>query len=158
MESENKDNDTLYRLYVDESGTHGYSEREEIGKRYLSLTGVIVASTDTIKILQPTITSMKRLLTADPDDLPALHREEIVRMSGKFKPLRDEVTRLRFNSLLLDMLSNMDYQVVTIVLDKAAHLRRYRDSAQHPYHYCLALLLERYAKFLHEMGGRGGGT
>ena len=144
-----------YRLYIDESGTHNYSKSESIGKRYLSLTGVIISEEENINMLQPAILAMRRLVADDPDDLPNLHREEIVNKSGPFSKLGNPAIEAEFNSIYLPIIRDMEYALCTVVLDKKSHLERYQGSAHHPYHYCMDLLLERYVLFLEERGGRG---
>ncbi|MCX6731877.1 MAG: hypothetical protein NTX55_02745 [Candidatus Parcubacteria bacterium] len=41
-----------------------------------------------------------------------------------------------------------DYRIIIAVIDKKSHAERYKEAAFHPYHYCLAVLLERYCGFL----------
>lgn len=144
-----------YRLYIDESGTHGYSTSDTIKQRYLSLTGVFISEEETINNLQPRIASLKRLVADDPDDLPVLHRDEIVNKTGAFTKLNDDSIRGQFDEQFLSLLDEMDYCVCSIVLDKKTHLERYEGAAMHPYHYCMNMLLERYTFHLEEKGGRG---
>lgn len=51
--------------------------------------------------------------------------------------------------------SNKTYLLITVVIDKKAHIERYGSAAFHPYHYCLAVLLERYCGFLNRIHGQG---
>lgn len=144
-----------YRLYIDESGTHGYSNSDRLKQRYLALAGVFISEQQTIDVLQPSILAMKRLVAEDPDDLPVLHREEIVNKSGPFSKLNDPAIESQFNDILFRLLTETDYCICSVVLDKKTHLERYQQSALHPYHYCTTLLLERYTLHLEERGGRG---
>lgn len=137
-----------YRLYIDESGTHNYTSSQDIGKKYLSLTGVILSDAVNVDDLQPALDRAKRLLTDDPDDLPTLHREEIISGVGVFKKLSDPPVREAFNRLMIGLFANLDYTICCVVLDKGSHLARYGQAAHHPYHYCLSILLERYTDFL----------
>ena len=147
-------NKDLYRLYIDESGTHHYSKLNDIGKRFLGLTGVIIRSDHYESDFQPRILKIKKLFSTDLDDLPILHREDIVNKNGPFFKLRDTTVEKKFNKLLFDLLKNANYSVCAVVLDKKSHLERYQKSAEHPYHYCLKVMLERYLHFL-EIRGKG---
>lgn len=144
-----------YRLYIDESGTPDYATVDDTKHRYLGLTGFIVSEKANIEVLQPTLLDLKRMVTNDPDELPVLHRDDIVNKRGDFSKLNDPVIEAQFNEKLLGLLSNMDYAICVVVLDKKSHLERYQKSAGHPYHYCLNVLLERYVFYLEECGGRG---
>jgi len=144
-----------YRLYIDESGTHGYSFSTDITKKYLGLLGVIISETEYVHMAQPKIRRIKEMFSEDPDELPILHREDIIHKSGPFSKLNNDDFQAAFNSALLDLLQNTNYVLCCIVLDKGAHLERYEQAAAHPYHYCLDVLLERYTFFLEEKNGEG---
>lgn len=144
-----------YRLYIDESGTHNYSQSEKIDKRYLALVGVIVSDEENLANLKPKILAIKRLLADDMDELPVLHREDIIAKKGVFRKLADPVIKQEYETLFFDLVDNSNYIVCTVVLDKKSHLNRYGDTAYHPYHYCLNVLLERYTFFLEENSAKG---
>ncbi len=55
----------------------------------------------------------------------------------------------------MTFLREMDYTVITVVIDKKAHVERYQEFAFHPYHYCLGAMLERYCGFLHFNNAKG---
>lgn len=144
-----------YRLYIDESGTHDYSASEDLKHRYLALVGVCISEEQNVNVLQPGMLELKRLVADDPDDLPVLHREDIINKKGEFAKLNDQAIETKFNEQFLKLIKQMEYTVCTIVLDKKSHLDRYQRAALHPYHYCLNMLLERYTFHLGECGGRG---
>jgi hypothetical protein len=56
-------------------------------------------------------------------------------------------TRQRFDSGLLKVIGRATFTVVCVVIDKRAHSERYT-SPFHPYHYCLAAMLDRYTGWL----------
>lgn len=149
------DTDKKFRLYIDESGTHNYSIREDIKSRYLGLTGFIISEKANVEVLQPKLLELKRMFANDPDELPVLHREDIVNKRGAFARLNDKNFEKEFNERFLDLLKNLDYALCAVVLDKKSHLERYQKSAFHPYHYCTNVLLERYTFYLQENSGRG---
>jgi hypothetical protein len=86
--------------------------------------------------------------------LPILHREDIAAKRGVFSKLNDKDFEKKFNENYFTLLKEMDYKICAVVLDKKDHLGKYQTSANHPYHYCLDILLERYTHFL-EKNGRG---
>jgi hypothetical protein len=83
------------------------------------------------------------------------HRKEMVNRRPPFHVLQDAGVEARFNTALLDALSRWNYQVITVVLDKKAHRDQYSVWRYHPYHYCLAVMLERFVLFLHYSQQRG---
>lgn len=144
-----------YRLYIDESGTHNYSTKDSIKSRYLGLLGVIIAVDDYQKTVQPRVIGLKKMFSTDPDKLVVLHRDEIVNQQGPFFKLANPDFEKDFNQKLDDLLTNGEYVLCAVVLDKKAHLNRYKTAALHPYHYCLNVVLERYVFFLDEVDGVG---
>lgn len=142
----------LYRLYLDESGTHHYSKSDNLKERYLGLTGVIVEIDEYGERFQKKVDQIKKIFSKDPDSPPILHREEIVNKTGVFGKLNDPAVEVEFNDRLLDLLENIDYSVCTVVIDKKSHLEKYQKSAEHPYHYCFKTMLERYLHFLDTRG------
>ncbi len=148
----------LYRLYIDESGTHNYPKkgaRINTAKQYLSLTGVIIENQYYKDVIQPKVREIKLLLASDPDNLPILHREDILAKRGDFNKLNDPAVNKEFNKLVVELLGNHDYVLCTIVVDKIANLSRYGEAAFHPYHYCLNVMLEKYTHCLHTLGAKG---
>jgi hypothetical protein len=90
-----------------------------------------------------------------PDEPVILHRKEILARSGPFKSLQDPQTREDFNNAFIDFVTRQKYKIIAVVLDKKEHKERYGPAAFHPYHYCLAALLERYCGFLRRLGHTG---
>ncbi|GAB4407999.1 MAG: DUF3800 domain-containing protein [Anaerolineales bacterium] len=146
----------LYRVYIDEVGNHDMSHVDDPRYRFLSLTGVILETGYYARVVQREMEDIKRdFFSQDPDEPIIFHRKELVNKRPPFQALRDEQTEREFNGALLSALSRWEYRVVTVVLDKKAHRDRYRVWRYHPYHYCLAVLLERYVLFLKDAGARG---
>ena len=50
----------LYRLYIDEVGNHDMTHADDPNQRFLSLTGVILESSYTLRILKPEMDQIKR--------------------------------------------------------------------------------------------------
>lgn len=172
--------DRIYRLYIDESGDHSYGKKEfkklrvsskgetfefplphfpdlEKGdKRYLGLTGCIVNSEKYRLQFHSRLEELKQKhFPHNPDEPLILHRAEIINKRGPFWRLRHSEKEKDFNEEFLTFLREMDYTVITVVIDKKAHVERYQEFAFHPYHYCLGAMLERYCGFLHFNNAKG---
>uniref|UniRef100_A0A7V3ZID5 DUF3800 domain-containing protein n=1 Tax=Dictyoglomus thermophilum TaxID=14 RepID=A0A7V3ZID5_DICTH len=147
---------TLYRLYIDESGDHTYNEIESYERRYLALLGCIIEEKHYINKFYPTLENLKRKhFNSHPDDPVILHRKEIIQNKGRFSILKEPQKREAFDRDLLQFLREMEYVIILIVMDKKAHLEKYRDLAFHPYNFSLAIMLERYFFFLKDCNARG---
>lgn len=86
------------------------------------------------------------------DNPVILHRRDIIERRGPFSVLNDEQTCRVFDESLLSLVSRSLYRMCAVVIDKKSHMpKRYRQ-LYHPYHYCLAALLERYAGWLEYQG------
>lgn len=170
----------VYRLYIDESGDHSYGKKElqkslikfkeesveisfdhypELGKeekRYLGLTGCIIEAEEYRNSFHPRLESLKQnYFPHNPDDPLILHRKDLINKHGPFWRLRDPECAHRFNEDLLYFLKDMRFTVITVVIDKKAHIERYGEFAYHPYHYSLGAMLERYCGFLHFYNSKG---
>ncbi len=157
---------SLYRLYIDESGDHAYGKKElgefrikakkdvisipfdhypqleSPDKRYLALMGCIIEAEKYRTIFHPALESLKQNhFSHNPDEPVILHRKDVINKHGCFWPLRDPRQEKAFNEDLLVFLKNMDYIVITVVIDKKAHIERYQEFAYHPYNYCLVAIL-----------------
>jgi hypothetical protein len=141
-----------FRIYIDESGTHSYSVSTDITKRFLGLTGIIVDAETYETEVQPRIIKLKKIFSPDPDDLPILHREDIIDKTGAFTKLNDPLVQAEFNTQLMSLLTGVDYCVCCVVINKTEHFAKYQKSANHPYHYCLTTMLERYVHYLSTRG------
>jgi len=72
-----------------------------------------------------------------------------------FETLKEQTIRLRFDNELLMLLKAWDYTVISVCLDKKKHKEQYTTWRYDPYHYCLAVLLERYVFFLQQNNSKG---
>jgi hypothetical protein len=90
-----------------------------------------------------------------PDDPIILHRKELVNAKHPFESLQDESIKSEFDNDLLALLKSWDYTLITVCIDKKNHKDTYEVWRYDPYHYCMAVLLERYSFFLEERNGKG---
>lgn len=145
-----------YRLYVDEVGNSDTNASQDPNHRYLSLTGVIIELGYVRQTLFPAVEALKtRYFSSHPDEPLILHRKELVNRRYPFHQLRHPVVEQQFNDDLLALLRNLNYIVITIAIDKLEHQQRYSVWRYDPYHYCLAILLERYISWLEQQASNG---
>ncbi len=138
-----------YRLYVDETGNPDLESSDNPNHRFLCLTGVIIELDYVRTIVNPEIEELKRdYFASHPDEPVILHRKEILKAKTPFEVLHDYGTRERFDEDLLKLLKKWDYSVISVCIDKKQHKETYSIWRYNPYHYCLAIMLERYVFFL----------
>ena len=136
-------------MYIDEVGNSDLGASSDPNHRYLSLTGVIFELDYVSQTVFPTLEDLKRqFFNSHPDEPVILHRKELVNKRYPFARLREPIVEASFNQALLQMLSTLDYVVITAVIDKLEHSRRYTVWRFDPYHYCLTVLVERYVRWL----------
>lgn len=96
-----------------------------------------------------------RFFSSHPDEPIILHRKEIMNAYPPFEVLKEGNIRENFDNALLFLLNKWEYSVLTVCLDKKRHRDTYLVWRYDPYHYCLAVLLERYHFFLKRKNVRG---
>jgi len=147
---------SLYRIYIDETGNHDMTHADDPNQRFLALTSVILESGYNTSVIQPEMDAIKRqFFQKDPDKPVIFHRKEIINRRPPFEVLRDAKTEGQFNRTILEKLERWEYRVITVVIDKKAHRDQYSVWRYHPYHYCLAVMLERFVLFLYYGNHRG---
>ncbi len=146
-----------YRLYVDEVGDPGLVITDE-RYRYLSLTGLFFDLRYVDQVVHPHLEEIKRRHFGErmhADEPLVLHRKELVNAKFPFQALRDPKTRSAFDRDLLHFIEETEYSVVTVTLDKREHSEKYQVWRYDPYHYCMAVLMERFVLWLEQRGCRG---
>jgi hypothetical protein len=139
-----------HRLYVDEIGDASLKVSNDPANRHLSLTSAIVDLDYVRTRLFPAIEQLKETyFGSHPDEPIVLHRSELVGARYPFQALRDANVRASFDADVLALLQDLDYEVITVVIDKLEHKRQYQTWQFDPYHYCLTVLVERYVMWLH---------
>lgn len=145
-----------HRMYVDEVGNSDLNASDDPNHRYLSLTCVITSLAHIQNIIHPRMEKLKAdFFNSHPDDPLILHRKELVNQKPPFQALKDPEVANRFNDELLALLRESQFTVLTVVIDKKEHRDRYNTWRYDPYHYCLAVVLERYVKWLEKHGVPG---
>jgi len=145
-----------YRIYIDETGNSDLKSSDNPIHRFLTLTGVIISLDYVREVLHPEMESIKNdILGQHPDDPIIFHRKEIINRKYPFEKLRDIKIEKLFRTTILYKLSNWEYKIITVLIDKKEHKEVYEKWRYDPYHYCLAIIMERFLFFLKEMQTRG---
>jgi len=144
-----------YRLYVDESGDHAYRALDDPAHRYLALLGVWFRQEDHYVRFVDELEALKRQIFGPRPDKPViLHRSDIIGRKGPFGLLSDVKPKRDFDQGLLDVIGHAVFVLAAVIIDKREHVQRYAKPS-HPYHYCLAALLDRYSGWLNYYGAVG---
>jgi hypothetical protein len=145
-----------YRMYLDEVGNDDTTNVSDERYRYLSLTGVVAQIDHVRDFINPAMDLLKRThFKVDPDRPVILHRKDIINFGGAFGGLRDLDKRNAFDASLLKYLSDGAYCVITAVLDKKGMLNQHHWGHQHPYHYLMEIMVEKFAKYLERQNSTG---
>jgi len=137
-----------YRLYIDESGDHTYSQLDEISHRYLGLLGVWFRLADDYVAFASDLERFKESIFGKrPDNPVILHRSDIINRKGAFGILCDKDKGAVFDAGLLEIIGRAKFKMVCVLIDKQAHKTQYCYPF-HPYHYCLAAMLERFGGWM----------
>jgi hypothetical protein len=144
-----------YRLYIDESGDHTYSHMDKTAHRYLALLGVWFRHPDHYENFSTELDRFKtQFFGKRPDDPVVLHRSDIKDRKGAFGILQDKITQLQFDTGLVEIIHRANFKVCCVLLDKMAHRDKFYFPF-HPYHYCLAAMLELYSGWLESKNAIG---
>ncbi len=137
-----------YRLYIDESGDHSFNLLDDPSHRYLALLGVWFRQADQYIAFADTLEDFKRDVFGPRSDRPViLHRSDVINRKRAFGLLRKTEVRSKFDTGLLEVIRRAQFRMVCVLIDKKSHSARYA-SPFHPYHYCLAAMLDRYSGWL----------
>jgi len=139
-----------YRIYIDESGDHTLHLADNDNHRYLGLLGLWFDTDVPYRAFAQALTELKRdVFSWHPDDPSiCLHRKDLIDRKGIFRQLRNPELNERFERGLLKIVGEARFCMTCVVIDKASHHAKTHRELVHPYHYCLAALLERYAGWL----------
>ena len=137
-----------YRLYIDESGDHTYELMDDPSHRYLALLGVWFRQGEEYTAFADDLERFKRDIFGPRPDKPViLHRSAIINRKGPFGLLCQPEVQKRFDEGLLEIVRRTRFKMICVTIDNQTHLGRY-SSPFHPYHYCLAAMLDRHSGWL----------
>lgn len=145
-----------YRMYIDETGNPDLGSSDDPNHRYLSLSGIIMDLDYVDKVFFPRLEAIKaEFFGSHPDEKVVLHRKELMDKREPFEALRKPDIEKEFNRQLLSLMDELEYAIVTVVIDKLAHKQQYQVWRADPYHYCLQVIVERYVLWLRKHEVRG---
>jgi hypothetical protein len=139
-----------YRLFLDEVGNDDIGHVSDERHRYFSLTGVIMG----VDYADTTATTRMNALkegtfTEHPSPRSViLHRKDIMHKKGPFGILADPQLCSRFDDALIGYIQDLDFRVITAVIDKRGMISMKYWKNHHPYHYLMEIIVEKYARFL----------
>ncbi|MEZ5338997.1 MAG: DUF3800 domain-containing protein [bacterium] len=148
----------VYRAYLDEVGHANYKcDLNHSQNRFLSVTGVFIDLRYVESTLSPHFEAIKHTYFKPPhhpDSPVVLHRNDIKGKRYPFANLKDSSMHSDFDAHLINCLTEWDYRVVTVTVDKLAMSSRYAVPFD-AYHYCMTVILERFLYFLIARGLEG---
>jgi hypothetical protein len=144
-----------FRLYVDEVGNDDMTHVNDERHRYLSLSGIAMDQDYARDHATPALNTLKAILKHDPDQQVILHRKDIMNKRGVFECLGDAAIREAFDAGLVKCLTETNYTLITVVIDKLRMLQQSHWQERHPYHYLMKILVEKYVQWLERKGGVG---
>ena len=107
-------------------------------------------------VVHPQLEEIKhKYFRAHPDEPIIFHRKEMMSGYPPFEGLKDPQTRANFDRDLLRLMTDWNYTVISVCLDKKKHKETYTTWRYDPYHYCLAVLLERFIFYLKRRNAQG---
>lgn len=146
----------MYRLYVDEVGTDDLTHLDKDDHRYLSLTGVAMKVVVARDDLTPKFDWIKcKVFDHDPDDPLIFHRSDIVKRKKAYGRLNNPDNAALFDRAIFRSMSTTEFSVITAVVDKKGMVNQPNWQNQHPYHYLMEILVEKYVQFLERQGATG---
>ncbi len=138
-----------YRLYIDETGDHSYKNLDRAADRYLGLLGVWFKQPAEDADFAKQLRNFKDTIfgVRSSSSQIVLHRKDILNKRGPFVILKDKETHKKFDDALLSVITNADFKLVCVVIDKQYHKNQYI-YPDDPYHFCLKAMLDRYCGWL----------
>lgn len=145
-----------YRMYIDEVGNPDLESSDNPNHRFLSLTGVILELGYVESVVHPQMEALKtQFFRSHPDEPVIFHRKEMVNAKPPFESLGTPRIQESFDRELLRLIDSWEYTVISVCIDKKKHKETYTTWRYDPYHYCLAVLLERFIFFLNRADCQG---
>jgi|1185.fasta_scaffold355944_2 hypothetical protein len=113
----------MYRIFIDEVGTHDMKSCQTATEQYLGVTGVIMNLDYERGAFTTELNQLK--LSCFGDAGIVLDRREILDCKPPLEVLKNALLRQQFDEALMQMLINAQYQVFTAGMDKKEHVNRY---------------------------------
>lgn len=137
-------------MYVDESGDHNLTQIDPSYPLFV-LCGVIIDDDHHATVATESLNSFKTELFGRKDII--LHTADFTRNRNGFEKMINHEFRTSFFSYLEDWIRQTEFKIISCVIKKEVHLKRYGKRAIDPYILALSILVER---FIFECGPAGG--
>lgn len=124
---------------MDETGDHGLSFIDENFPIFL-LAGCLFESVEYEKIVQK-IDEFKQQFFNTAEVI--LHSRDIRKCDGAFQILFDLELKKKFYEYLNTIISETDFTIIAVAIEKKKHIEKYGKLANNPYSICLSYILER---------------
>lgn len=131
--------DKTHHFFLDETGDHGLSFIDENFPIFL-LAGCLFENSEYIKITEQ-IKVLKQKFFKSVGVI--LHSRDIRKCEGAFQILFDLDLKKSFYEELNQIISSVNFTIISVAIDKKKHIEKYGKIAQNPYSICLSYILER---------------
>jgi hypothetical protein len=131
--------DKTYHFFLDETGDHGLSFVDESFPIFL-LAGCLFEDTEYQRMTQE-INAFKQEFFKTTEVV--LHSRDIRKCDGAFQILFDLDLKKSFYEKLNKIISEAQFTVMAVAIDKKKHIEKYGKIADDPYTICLSYVLER---------------
>ena len=128
-----------YYFFLDETGDHGLNFIDENFPIFL-LAGCLINKDEYTK-LQKEIDAFKQEFFNTTEVI--LHSRDIRKCDGAFQILFDLDLKKSFYEKLNKIISEANFIIISVAIDKKKHIEKYGKIAQNPYSICLSYILER---------------
>jgi len=128
-----------YHFFLDESGDHGLSFIDQNFPIFI-LAGCLFSNEEYKKITKE-INRFK--IEFFKTTKVILHSRDIRKCEGSFQILFDLEIKKRFYEKLNSIISNSQFKIISVAIDKKKHIEKYGKGAGNPYMICLSYILER---------------
>lgn len=127
-------------LFLDESGDHNLIK---IDNQYpIFVLGGVIIDKEYLPILDQKVNDFKIKFFGNKDII--LHTADISRNKNGFESLKDTEFREKFFNELNILMQELDYSVISCVIKKKEHIKKYEESAIDPYLLSLNVLVEKF--------------
>lgn len=128
-----------YHFFLDETGDHGLTFIDENFPIFL-LAGCLFEESEYKKVIKE-INAFKRYFFKTNDVI--LHSRDIRKNDGSFQILFDLNLKKSFYEKLNKIISNSQFTIISVAIDKKKYIEKYGKIANDPYTICLSYILER---------------
>ncbi len=137
-----------FTIYLDESGTASLNSKltRDSKDKYFCLNGIII-NNDSYQNIMDSWERIRSIFVKAGYPKPYMHLNDIKNKNNNFGILKDSVVEKKFNDMYLNFLKETEITIVSVVIDKERHQKKYFNSWE-VYGFALSVIMARYARFL----------